>query len=318
LESEQRGGEHRAGYSDAVTGSTDPEDSQPADTAVEDAKTEDEPKKRGALGEAVILVTIAVVLYYVMLTFVARPYLIPSESMEPTLHGCNGCTGDRIMVDKLTYRFGPPERGDVIVFKGPPNWNIGYKSIRSKNAAVRRVQDALSFVGFVPPDENDLVKRVIATGGQTVECRAESGLTVDGKPLNEPYLDPTTMMADPKIYPCLGNEFGPVKVPEGRLWVMGDNRTHSADSRAHCGNVPADAQRGLLCTGDPNYGTVPVDNVIGKERFIAWPPSRWGGILTTVVSVLGLGLAIAAIWAIRSRRRSGGSEERIDISGRNE
>jgi signal peptidase I len=288
LESERRGGKHRAGYSDAVTGSTDPEDSsteqtleptdaEPADEADADTTTE-QPKKRGALREAAILITIAVVLYYVMLTFVARPYLIPSESMEPTLHGCSGCTGDRIMVDKLTYRFGSPEPGDVIVFKGPPNWNIGYKSIRSKNTAVHWVQNALSFVGFVPPDENDLVKRVIAVGGQTVECRASTGLTVDGKKLNEPYLDPTTMMADPAVYPCLGNEFGPVKVPDGRLWVMGDNRTHSADSRAHCGNTPADAQRGLLCTGDPALGTVPVDNVIGKARFIAWPPSRWGGV----------------------------------------
>jgi signal peptidase I len=282
-DSEQRGTHHRAGYSDAVTGPTDPNDPpgehsvEPADTAFEEAKT-DEPKKRGALREAAILIAIAVVLYYVMLTFIARPYLIPSESMEPTLHGCSGCTGDRIMVDKLTYDFSTPEPGDVVVFKGPPNWNIGYKSIRSKNTAVRWVENALSFIGFVPPDENDLVKRVIAVGGQTVECRADTGITVDGKPLHEPYLDPATMMADPKVYPCLGNEFGPVKVPERRLWVMGDNRTHSADSRAHCGNTPADAQRGLLCTGDPTPGTVPVDNVIGKARFIAWPPSRWGGV----------------------------------------
>jgi signal peptidase I len=283
LESEPRGGKRRAGYSDAVTEPTDPSDDsaeqtpEPADAAAVDAKA-DEPKKRGAVREAAILITIAVVLYYVMLTFVARPYLIPSESMEPTLHGCSGCTGDRIMVDKLTYRFGSPQPGDVIVFKGPPNWNIGYKSIRSKNTAVRWLQNALSFVGFVPPDENDLVKRVIAVSGETVKYRADTGLTVDGQPTNPPILDPATMMADPKIYPCLGNEFGPVKVPDGRLWVMGDNRTHSADSRAHCGNIPADAQRGLLCTGDPTPGTVPVDNVIGKARFIAWPPSRWGGV----------------------------------------
>ena len=283
MDSEQRGGKHRADYSDAVTGSSDPEDSSTERTlddidSVSEPEAEEPKKKHGALREFAILVSIALVLYYIMLTFVARPYLIPSESMEPTLHGCPGCTGDRIMVDKLTYRFSSPEPGDVIVFKGPPNWNIGYKSIRSDNTALRWVQNALSFVGFVPPDENDLVKRVIAVGGQTVECRASTGLTVDGKRLDEPYLDLTTMMADPKIYPCLGNEFGPVKVPDDRVWVMGDNRTHSADSRAHCTNTPADAQRGLLCTGDPMAGTVPIENVIGKARFIAWPPSRWGGV----------------------------------------
>ncbi|KUI26892.1 signal peptidase I [Mycobacterium sp. GA-2829] len=250
----------------------DAADSEAADP---DEKPE---RKHSALRELAILVTIAIVLYYVMLTFVARPYLIPSESMEPTLHGCPGCVGDRIMVDKVSYRFTEPRPGDVIVFKGPPNWNIGYKSIRSDNPAIRFVQNALSVVGFVPPDENDLVKRVIAVGGQTVECRAATGLTVDGKRLEEPYLDPQTMMADPAVYPCLGNEFGPVTVPEGKLWVMGDNRTHSADSRAHCTNLPGDAQRGLLCTGDPEAGTIPVDNVIGKARFIAWPPSRWGGV----------------------------------------
>ncbi|MBB3752100.1 signal peptidase I [Mycolicibacterium sp. BK634] len=247
------------------------------DTTADDAPEKGE-KKRSALKEGAILVAIALVLYYVMLTFIARPYLIPSESMEPTLHGCAGCVGDRIMVDKVTYRFSEPSPGDVIVFKGPPNWNVGYKSIRSENTAVRYLENALSVVGFVPPDENDLVKRVIATGGQTVQCRADTGLTVDGKPLKEPYLNAQTMNADPLVYPCLGNEFGPVKVPDGRLWVMGDNRTHSADSRAHCTSTPEDAQKGILCTGDPMAGTVPVDNVIGKARFIAWPPSRWGGV----------------------------------------
>lgn len=276
---------------DAVTGTTDsadsssegtlgaePEQPEPEQSQPEAAPEESPKRKSSALREGAILVTIAIVLYYVMLTFVARPYLIPSESMEPTLHGCPGCVGDRIMVDKVTYRFSEPEPGDVVVFKGPPNWNVGYQSIRSDNTALRWVQNALSFVGFVPPDENDLVKRVIAVGGQTVQCRADTGLTVNGQPLHEPYLNPTVMMADPAVYPCLGPEFGPVTVPPERVWVMGDNRTHSADSRAHCGKLPEDARRGLVCTGDPMAGTVPVDNVIGKARFIAWPPSRWGGI----------------------------------------
>ena len=244
----------------------------------ESAESEQPKPRFAALREGALLVTIAIVLYYVMLTFIARPYLIPSESMEPTLHGCTGCVGDRIMVDKVTFRFTDPAPGDVVVFKGPPNWNINYRSIRSDNPALRWVQNVLAFVGFVPPDENDLVKRVIAVGGQTVQCRADTGITVDGKPLDEPYLDPATMMADPHIYPCLGPEFGPVHVPDGRLWVMGDNRTHSADSRAHCTTETQDSLRGLICTGDPMAGTVPVDNVIGKARFIAWPPSRWGGV----------------------------------------
>ncbi|MBJ7336572.1 MAG: signal peptidase I [Mycolicibacterium sp.] len=283
MDPEQRGAERRAGYSEGVTDATNASDATDSTDVSDveadiDGDAEQPKKKRGAVREAAILLSIALVLYYVMLTFVARPYLIPSESMEPTLHGCTGCVGDRIMVDKVTYRFTSPEPGDVVVFKGPPAWNVGYKSIRSDSTPIRWMQNALSFIGFVPPDENDLVKRVIATGGQTVECRATTGLTVDGKKLNEPYLDVNTMMADPQIYPCLGNEFGPVKVPENRLWVMGDNRTHSADSRAHCTNLPADAQKGLLCTGDPMAGTVPVDNVIGKARFIAWPPGRWGSV----------------------------------------
>lgn len=270
---------------------TDTEDTQdPADSPAGDPAESGADKSssgRGALREGALLVVIALVLYYVMLTFVARPYLIPSESMQPTLHGCHGCTGDRIMVDKVTYRFTEPQPGDVVVFKGPPAWNVGYKSIRSDNTAIRWLQNTLSVIGFVPPDQNDLVKRVIAVGGQTVQCRNDTGLTVDGKRLDEPYLDAATLGIDQEMFPCWGREFGPVEVPEDRLWMMGDNRTHSADSRSHCNSIPDDIRNGVFCTGgttadggDPENGTVPVANVIGKARFIAWPPGRWGGVIT--------------------------------------
>ena len=157
-----------------------------------------------------------------MLTFVARPYLIPSESMEPTLHGCNGCVGDRIMVDKVTYRFSEPQPGDVVVFKGPPSWNAGYKSIRSDNTAMRWMQNALSFVGFVPPDENDLVKRVIAVGGQTVQCRVDTGITVDGKPLQRAVPRPADDERRPRGLPVPGQR---VRSRQGaRRPVVGDGR----------------------------------------------------------------------------------------------
>ncbi len=232
-------------------------DASGTDSATAPTEASKAPKrKQGVLRKVIIVAAILGALSFVVVLFVARWFSIPSETMEPTLHGCDGCVDDLLIVDKLTYRFSPPKPGDVIVFKAPPAWKYPTTT----------------------KDEEDFVKRVIAVGGQTVECRADTGLTVDGKPLKEPYLDPTTMMADPAKYPCLGSEFGPVAVPTGRLWVMGDNRTHSADSRAHCTSVPADALKGVLCTDDPTSGTVPVSNVIGKARFIVWPPSRLGGV----------------------------------------
>ncbi|MBB4853624.1 signal peptidase I [Mycobacteroides chelonae] len=259
-----------------------PEVEPAAEAPCEASSHKDENSRSGMLKEGGVLLLIALALYCITQNFIARPYLIPSESMEPTLHGCRGCTGDRIMVDKMVFRFSDPEPGDVVVFKGPPEWNGNYRSIRSSNTAIRYVQNALSFIGVVPPDENDLVKRVIATGGQTVECRPNTGLTVNGKKLNEPYLDPETI--GPNTDGCWGFPFGPVKVPEGKLWMMGDNRTHSGDSRAHCqsrdrdAGLDVDIENKIYCTGDPNIGTVPVGNVIGKARFIAWPPGRWGGV----------------------------------------
>lgn len=224
-------------------------------------------KQRPFWQELPILLVIAALIAAVMVTFVGRPYVIPSQSMEPTLHGCEGCTGDRIYVQKLSYYGSDPKPGDVVVFVGPPSWNTNYRSIRSDNPVIRGAQNFFSFFGLVPPDENDLVKRVVAVGGQTVECCDDQGrILVDGDPLDEPYVAddfPWMPGARNAAYP-VGRVFGPVTVPQGHLWVMGDNRNESRDSRAH--------------VGDELQGTVPIENVRGKAVFKIWPPGRIGPI----------------------------------------
>jgi signal peptidase I len=233
-------------------------------------------KQRPFWQEFPILVVIAAVVVVPVVTFVGRPYVIPSQSMEPTLHGCSACTDDRIFVEKLSYDFGNPKPGDVVVFKGPTgSWNSDYQSNRSSNPVLRWIENALSYVGLAPPNENDLVKRVIAVGGQTVQCcDAQGRVEVDGKPLDEPYAHyelpyqpglpfavktPMGLSINPQ-----GREFGPIKVPDGNLWVMGDNRNESADSRAHI--------------DDEYSGTVPIKDVRGKAVFKIWPPSRIGPV----------------------------------------
>lgn len=223
---------------------------------------------RRGLRELFVLGLVAVFASFLLQTFVGRVYEIPSESMGPTLHGCPGCTGDRIVAEKVTYRFSDPRSGDVIVFRSPTSsWNEDYVSTRSDNVVVRALQDAGSLVGVVAPDEYDLVKRVIATGGQTVECCDDVGnVEVDGRPLDEPYVvsdfDFDAVRLNCSTVPSSGRCFGPVSVPDGNLWMMGDNRNHSADSRFH--------------VGDEFGGTVPVDSVIGRARVVVLPPARWG------------------------------------------
>jgi signal peptidase I len=238
-----------------------------------------EGRGRSVLRETAIIIVSVLVLTWVLQTFVGRQYVIPSESMENTLHGCAGCTNDRIVIDKITYRFDDPKPGDVVVFKAPTaSWDEGWTSPRSSNTVVRGLQDALSWFGFAPPDENDLVKRVIATGGQTVQCRNsdDKGVTVNGKSLTEPYIDMALQRQDTGVNPgldaggagalsrCLGPDFGPITVPQGNVWVMGDNRGYSADSRFHI--------------TDELQGTVPISDIRGKVRFIIYPFSRIGGV----------------------------------------
>ncbi|MGH3823012.1 MAG: signal peptidase I [Pseudonocardiaceae bacterium] len=215
-------------------------------------------RKKGSFWrELPILVLTALVLTFLIQTFLARVYVIPSASMEPTLHGCPGCTNDRVLVDKLSYRFGEPQPGDVVVFRGTDSWGSEFLSQRSDNLLVRGLQQVGSVVGLAPPDERDFVKRVIAVGGQTVQCcDQQNRVMVNGVALTEPYA--VFAAQQPQ------EEFGPVTVPLGSLWMMGDNRNNSADSRRH--------------VADQRTGTVPVDNVIGKARLIVLPLARWQGI----------------------------------------
>lgn len=215
-------------------------------------------RKKGSFWrELPILVLTALVLTFLIQTFLARVYVIPSASMEPTLHGCPGCTDDRVLVDKLTYRFRSPRPGDVVVFRGTDSWGTESSSPRSNNVLVRGLQQAGSVIGLAPPDERDFVKRVIAVGGQTVQCcDKQNRVVVNGRPLNEPYA--VFAGHEPQ------EEFSPVTVPQGNLWMMGDNRNNSADSRRH--------------VADQFSGTIPLSNVIGKARVIVLPLSRWQGI----------------------------------------
>jgi signal peptidase I len=213
-----------------------------------------EPKKGSLLRELPVLLLIAFVLALVVKTFFVQAFFIPSGSMETTLHGCPGCTGDRVLVNKVPYWFGSPDPGDIVVFKGPDTWTPEISVTPPSNWFSGALLWLGRTVGVAPPSEDDFVKRVIATGGQTVQCCDSQGrVTVDGKPLNEPYIYQNT--------PIQARPFGPVTVPQGRLWVMGDHRSASADSREHM--------------TDRYSGTIGVSDVIGKAAVIVWPVSRW-------------------------------------------
>ncbi len=217
-------------------------------------------------------------------TFLFRVYVIPSESMEQTLYGCAGCTDDRVLVDRLVYDFRSPQPGDVVVFKGPSGWSDNEVQAGPPTTAIGKAGDWLGqLIGLTPASEVDFVKRVIAVGGQKIYCcDANNHVVVDGKPITEPYL---------YWWPGRGTKqasFGPVTVPPGELWVMGDNRNDSSDSRIQAGGGVA--------------GAVPVSDVIGKVRTIIWPLSRIGGVgdqnpqATALIGVLPMAL-------VRRRRR---------------
>ena len=196
--------------------------------------------------ESILLVVIAMVMAIVVKTFFLQAFYIPSESMEPTM-----LPDDKILVQKVSYWFGDVDRGDIVVFDDPGGWLSAADSTQASNA----FQRALEKVGLYPTGGH-LIKRVIGVGGDEVACCDDKGrITVNGTPLDEPYLMDETVNADQPF---------DQKVPKGYLWVMGDNRGNSADSRAHL--------------GDPGGGFIKEDSVVGKAWVRVWPLGRAGFI----------------------------------------
>jgi signal peptidase I len=192
--------------------------------------------------ELPVLIVIALAIAIVIKTFLIQAFYIPSESMDPTL-----LKGDRVLVCRLCYRIGDVERGDVIVFADP----VPGEHDRGPVAGVLRW--LAEGIGVAQPEDEDFIKRVIGLPGDVVELR-RGQLYVNEEAVAEPYLSPE---GDTRSY-------GPLTVPDGKLFVLGDNRLVSGDSR--------------LTPEQGGVGLVPVDRVIGEAFVIVWPPGRWGGI----------------------------------------
>ncbi|MFJ9799424.1 signal peptidase I [Streptomyces sp. NPDC101145] len=184
--------------------------------------------------------------------FVIQPFQIPSRSMEPTLQ-----VGDRVVVNKLAYRFGDrPARGDVIVFDGTGSF---VRTVPEENPVTELLHGAAAALGLAEPDDTDFVKRVVGVGGDRVTCCDKEGrIQVNGVPVDEGYLHPGDAPSQVRF---------DIVVPEGTLWVMGDHRSQSRDSRDQL--------------GAPGGGMVPEDMVIGRADWIGWPARRWSGIRPT-------------------------------------
>jgi signal peptidase I len=184
--------------------------------------------------EAAVLIVVAVVAALVLKAFVAQAFSIPSASMEPQLE-----PGDRVVVSRTAYRLHDPRRGDIVVFDAP-----GQPPADDPVLPVRLAEDVLEGIGLRQPDETELVKRVVGLPGEVIEARG-GRVVIDGRELVEPYLPADVATGD----------FGPITVPDGTVFVLGDNRGDSADSRV--------------------IGPVDVDTIVGRAIARAWPPWRW-------------------------------------------
>lgn len=222
---------------------------------------------RRAVGSTWFHLVAAFVVTGLILSFVAKPYWVPSGSMEATLE-----PGDRVLVNRLAYVGAAPSTGDIVVFDAGSTWDI------EPVTAPDPIRGALRWLGevtgFGPSSPHTLVKRVIGAPGQTVECCSEDGrLVIDGEPLDEPYVtndfpfDPGRLdcTTTPRSQRC----FDEVEVPVDSYLMLGDNRTNSSDSAAYCraDGAPADCWR---------WATRP--DVVGKAAVLFWPISRWSGL----------------------------------------
>jgi signal peptidase I len=193
--------------------------------------------------ELPFLLVVGMVAAFLVRTFVFQAFFIPSPSM-----GCADCPvhtleiDDKVVVSKLSYRLHDPRRGDVVVFECPPTANCTTTK-RSNNVVGKVVRFVGERIGVVPPSTEDYIKRVIALPGETVEGR-NGDVYVDGRILVEPYLDDQVVTTD----------FGPVQVPNDSLWVMGDNRQNSGDSRV--------------------FGAIKRDSVVGRTVLRLLPLRR--------------------------------------------
>jgi len=207
------------------------------------------PRKGSLLRELPILVVVALAVSLVIKSFLVQFFYIPSGSMENTLQ-----VNDRVAVNKVPFISKSINRGDVVVFRDPDNW-LPEPYTGDENKYLAKIKEGFVAVGVLPnPAKQYLVKRVIGVAGDKVECCAKSKkLMINGVEIDEPYIFAGNSPSDTKFN---------VTVPEGKVWVMGDHRGASADSRVH--------------QDDINQGMVPTSKVTGRVIGIIWPIKNLG------------------------------------------